>query len=167
MLCLRLKNIVNRLLDAKVNNLVAVIREDDVERGISFEGFRQLGFQTDLFAVDNVILQTLFNRSTFRSFLGCLGFDVLEQRREPRQRIISADVSVKLLPVIDQVTSYFQLFCADSIQRLNLAGVDDSCIETRFYCVVQEYRVQYYPGFWVEDNRNVGNLDDGERAEEM
>ena len=55
---------------------------DDVERGICFEGRSQLVFQPDLFAVDDVVLESLFDGRALRCLLRGFRFDVFEQRRE-------------------------------------------------------------------------------------
>ena len=83
-----------------------------------------------------------FRRSStvapFDAFFGALGLDVFEQRGELGQRIVGADVAVKLAPVVDQIARNFQFLFADAIQRLDLAGVDDRRIQTGFNRVVQK-----------------------------
>ena len=111
---------------------------DDVERGIFSERGPQLIFQTNLFAVYDMVLQPLFYCFTFAGFFDALGFDVLEKRGELRQRIVGTDVAIELTPVIDQVAGDLQFLFTDPIQGLNLAGIHNRRIQTSFNGVVQK-----------------------------
>ena len=115
---------------------------DDVERGVFFERGLQLIFEADLFAIDDVVLQTLFDGLAFRSLLGALRFHAFEERGEFDQRIVGADIAFEPALVIDQLARDFQLLFADTIQRLDLAGVDDRGIQAGFDGIVQEHRVE-------------------------
>ena len=72
-------------------------------------------FKANLLAVDDVVLQSLFNRGAFGSLLAALRLDAFEQFREFRERIVSADIAFKLALVINQLTRDCQLSLADPV----------------------------------------------------
>ena len=140
---------------------------DDIERRIFFESNRQLGFESDLLTVDNVVLETLFDGLAFACFLGALGFDVLKERSELGQRIVGADFPVKLTPVINQVARNLLLLFTDAIQRFDLAGVDDGRVEPGFDRVVQEHGIQDHARSRIQAERNVRDPENCEAAGQL
>ena len=76
-----------------------------------------------------MILQTLFDRFAFAGLLSALGFDAFKQCCELGQRVVSANLSLKLTLVVDQFACDFEFLLTDPIQRLNLAGVDYSRVQ--------------------------------------
>src|SRR5437016_9905888 len=92
----------------------------------------QLSFEADLFAVDDVVLEPLFDSLALRRLLGTLCLDALKQRGELGQGIVDANIAFELALVVDQFARHFQLLLTDTIERLDLAGVDDRRIESGF-----------------------------------
>ena len=103
----------------------------------------ELVFETDLLAVDDVVLQTLFDRLTFRSLLRRFRLNAFEELRKLSQRIVDANVAFEPALVVDQLARDFQFLFADAIQRLDLAGVDDRGVESGFDGVVKKHGIQH------------------------
>ena len=111
---------------------------DDIERRVTLKRGLQLVFKANLFAVDDVVLETLFKRLALAGFLRALRFHSLKKPREFDKRIVGANLTCKPALVVNQLASNLQFLFADTIQRFDLAGVHDRCIETGFDGVVQK-----------------------------
>ena len=123
---------------------------DDVERRIFFETRFQFIFESDLLAVDDVILQTLLDSLTFRGFLCRLRLHTFEELCELGERIVNANVAFKSALVVDQLARDFQFLFADTVQRLDLARIDNRGIEAGFDCIVKKHGIQYHSRRGIE-----------------
>src|SRR6185369_14322009 len=106
--------------------------------------------ETDLLAIDDVILQTLLDRLTFRSFLRRLRLHAFEELRKLGERIVNADITFKLALVVDQLARDFQFLFTNAVEWLNLARINNRGIEAGFDCVVQKNGIQYYSGSGIQ-----------------
>src|SRR5205814_3930254 len=88
----------------------------------------------------------------------------LEKRGELRQRIVGADVTIKLPLVIDKITRYLKLLFADAIQRFDLTGVHNRRIQTGFHCVMKKNRVEDDARRRIQAEGNIRHAEDGVAA---
>ena len=125
---------------------------------------RHFVFQPDLLAVDDVVLQSLLDSFTFRSFLRRLRLHAFEELREFGERIVDANVAFKLALVVNQLARDFQFLFADAVQRLDLARVDDRGVESGFDCIVEKHGIQNHSRGRIQTERDIRDTENGERA---
>src|SRR5687767_12058804 len=98
---------------------------DDVERRVLFKSLLQRVLETNLFAVDDVMLETLLDRKICDVGLYRLCRFSFKKFCELDERIIGADVAVKFSTVVDQIARGVDLMLIKSYKRQDLRSVDD------------------------------------------